>query len=110
MFPEKDMLKTVHNHAFLAAIVVALPLFGLDWVIFCAVLWHMYSSLSKKVGVPFGCGSVIVGVIVNIAITIGVDILGTFIPVLGWLTTGGLVYLQFYLSGKGYIETLKKLK
>lgn len=110
MFPEEDMLKIVHRHAWVAALVVALPLFGLDWIVFCGVLWHMYSALSEKVGVPFGCGSIIVGLIVNIAITIGVDLLGTFIPVVGWLTTGALVYLQFYLSGKGYIETLKKMK
>lgn len=101
MFPEEDMLKTVHTHAAVAALVVALPLFGIEW---------LASSLSEKVGVPFGCSSVIVGIIVNVAITIGVDLFGTFIPVIGWLTTAGIVYLQFYLSGKAYIETLRKMK
>ena len=109
MFPEEDMLKTVHTHAAVAALVVALPLFGIEWLAFIGILWHMYSSLSEKVGVPFGCSSVIVGIIVNVAITIGVDLFGTFIPVLGWLTTAGIVYLQFYLSGKAYIETLRNL-
>lgn len=110
MFPEEEMLKIVHGHAMVAAIALALPLFGLDWIIFIGVLWHMYSALSEKVGVPFGCGSIIVGLLVNIVIAIGVDIVGTFIPVIGWLTTAGIVYLQFYLSGKAYIETLKKMK
>jgi len=110
MFPEEDMLKIVHGHAAAAAIVVALPLFGLDWIIFICILWHMYSSLSKKVGIPFGYGSIIVGIIVNLAITIAVDTVATFIPIFGWITTGGIVYLQFYLSGKGYIETLRKMK
>lgn len=110
MFPEEDMLKIVHAHAAIAAVVLALPLFGIDWIVFVGVLWHMYSALSEKVGVPFGCSSVVVGIIVNIAIAIGVDVVGTFIPVLGWLTTAGIVYLQFYLSGKAYIETLRKMK
>ena len=110
MFPEEDLFKIVHHHAWAAAIVVALPLFGLDWILFCIILWHMYSALSERVGVPFGCGSIFVGLVVNIFITIVVDLLATFIPVIGWLTTGAIVYFQFYTSGKTYIETLRKLK
>jgi hypothetical protein len=110
MFPEEDMLKTVHKHAAIAAFVVALPLLGLEWIIFTWILWHMYSTLSKKVGVEFGCMSMIVGIIVNVAITIAVDMGCTFIPIIGWLTTAGIVYLQFYLSGKAYIETLRNMK
>jgi hypothetical protein len=28
-------------------------------------------------------------------------------PVIGWLGTSFVVYLQFYLSGKAFIETLR---
>ena len=42
---DKDTAKIVRSHAFWGAVIMALPLFGLDWIFFCGVLWHMYSSL-----------------------------------------------------------------
>ncbi len=110
MFSEEDMKKLVHTHAAIAAFAKALPLFGIDDIIFIFVLWHMYSSLSEKVGVPFGCSSVIVAILVNFAIAFVADILLTFIPIFGNLSIAAIVYFQFYTSGKAYIETLRKMK
>lgn len=41
---DKDTAKIVRNHAFWAAIVMSLPLFGLDLIIYCIILWDMYVS------------------------------------------------------------------
>lgn len=51
-------------------------------------------------------GNILVGYIVNIIIAIVLDVIFTLIPFL----ISFIVYAQFYLSGKVYIETLKKMK
>lgn len=109
LFPEEKLKKMVHNHAMVAAIVVALPLPAIEQILFICILWHMYSALAKHVGQSLGCSAIIVGVVVNIGFMIVYSIALEFIPVVGWLTSAGLCYLQFYISGKAYIETLKRM-
>lgn len=106
MFNER-MAKTVRNHAFMASLCTFLPIVGFDALLFIGVLWHMYSSLCEQCGKSFGLGSVIVGIVVNVAVYVVIDLLLALIPVIGWLGTSFIVYLQFYSSGKSYIETLK---
>lgn len=106
---EKDMAKIVNKHAFWGALIMALPLFGLGIFVYCFVLWHMYSALCEKCETTLKVSTIIVGVIVNIAITLVVNFTLGLFPIIGWLGTGFIVYLQFYLSGKSYIETLKKM-
>ena len=103
---EKDVFKIVKNHAMWGALIMMLPLFGLDWIIYIGILWHMYYAICKKVGVSLDFGNVIVGFIVNIIVAIVLDAVLTLIPFL----IGFIVYAQFYFSGKAYIETLKKMK
>ena len=106
---DKDTAKIVRSHAFWGAFIMALPAVGIDWIIFAIIVWDMYASLNKRAGKSFGCGSIIGGIIVNLLVAIGIDLLLSFIPVIGWLGTLFIVYLQFYFSGKAYIETLKKM-
>lgn len=107
LFPEDKMKKKVHTHAMVAAFIAAFPLPVIEQIAFIIVLWHMYSELGKCIGVLFGCSSIIIGAIVNIAFYVAYSLALEAIPVFGWLTTAGICYLQFYLSGKAYIETLK---
>ena len=104
---EKDMASIVSNHSLWGAIILALPLFGLEWIVFVCILWDMYGDLCKKCGRKFTFGSLTVGIVVNIIVAFIIDALLTFIPVIGWLGTSFIVYLQFYSSGKGFIETLR---
>ena len=104
---DKDTAKIVRSHAFWGALIMALPLFSIDWIIYCCILWHMYSRLCDRAHQSLHFGNIIVGVIVNIVIAIIIDSVLTLIPIIGWLGTGFVVYLQFYFSGKSFIETLK---
>lgn len=106
---EKEIAKIVRKRAFWGAIIMALPLFGIDWIVFTIILWNMYSALCKKAGTTLKFSSIVIGFIVNIVVAIAIDMIFTLLPVLGWLGTGFVVYLQFYFSGKAYIETLKKV-
>lgn len=101
---ENDVFKIVKKHASWGAIIMILPLFGFDWLIYSYILWHMYYAICEKVGTKLDISNIIVGLIVNIAVAIGLDIVLTFIPFL----IGFVVYAQFYFSGKAYIETLKR--
>ena len=38
---EEDLAKVVRKHSFYAAIVMAIPLFGLGIFFFIYILWHM---------------------------------------------------------------------
>lgn len=104
---DKDTAAIVRNHAMLGAVIMALPLFGLEWIVFCIILWHMYSDLCERANTTLNISSIIVGLIVNIVIAVVIDLILTFIPIIGWLGTAFVVYLQFYLSGKSFLETLK---
>ena len=49
------------------------------------------------------------GIVVNIIVAFVIDALLTLIPFIGWQSTSFIVYLQFYSSGKGFIETLRSM-
>lgn len=104
---EKEIAKIVSRHATLAAFVAFLPMLGFELLLYIGVLWHMYSALCKKADTQLHFGNIIVGFVVNIVVAIIVDLAFSFIPIFGWLTSGAIIYIQFYLSGKGYIETLR---
>lgn len=105
---DKDTATIVRKHSFFGALVMALPLFGLDWIVYIGVLWHMYSSLCERANTTLHLGNVITGFLVNVVVAIAIDLVLSFFPVVGWLGTGFLVYLQFYSSGKSFWETIKK--
>lgn len=107
---EEDMAKIVRKHAFWAAIIMTIPTFGFGLILYCYILWHMYYALCERCGTELKISTVIAGIIVNLIIAAVVNFVLAYIPVIGWLGTGFIVYLQFYLSGKSYIETLRRLK
>lgn len=106
---EDDMAKIVKKHAFWAAFIMVFPTFGIGLILYCYILWHMYYALCEKCDTELKLSTVIAGIVVNVIIACVVNFALACIPILGWLGTGFIVYLQFYLSGKGYIETLRKL-
>ncbi|MCR8873186.1 hypothetical protein [Phocaeicola barnesiae] len=107
---ENDMAKIVKKHAFWGAIIMALPTFGLGLIAYCYILWHMYYALCQRCETELKVSTVIAGIVVNFIVATVVNFVLAYVPIIGWLGTGFIVYLQFYLSGKGYIETLRKLE
>ncbi len=106
---DKNPAKIVRSHALWGSIVIALPLFGLDWIVYCINLWHMYAKLCKRANRKMDVGSIIVGFIVNIVFAVVTDLALSFIPAIGWLGAFIIAYLLIYFSGKSYIEMLKKI-
>ena len=104
MFPEDDLLKTVHKHATIACLLMWLPFAGT--IIYLVCLWHMYSKLNEKVGKSTSLGTVFVAICVNIFVTLIVFALEV-LPIIGDIVQMLIVYVQFYLSGRTYISLLK---
>lgn len=106
---EKEVFKIIKRHAFWGSLLMALPDFGFGVVIFIAVLWSMYGKVAEKVGVSFSenKGKLIgVGVVVNIVVAFALDLLLTALP----FVLPFILYFQLYLSGKLFVESLKKIK
>lgn len=109
MFPEKQLLDIVKSHAKWGAIVIAIPFVPVaDTILYAIVLWHMYHKLSEVSHRSLKIG---LGVVVNIIVAIGIGIADEmldWIPVIGWLFSALIVYIQFYFSGKAYVSYLKE--
>lgn len=106
---EKDIFKIVKNHALIGSLLMAIPDFGFGTLIFIGVLWHMYSSIADKVGISFSDNFlklVGIGFVVNILVALVIDVAMSFV----FFLEPFVMYMQFYFSGKAYIESLKKLK
>ena len=105
---EKDIFRVIKNHALCAALIMMIPDFGLGTLFFIGILWHMYSSICNKVGISFlnNFWSLVgVGMFVNIIIAFALDVIFSFL----FFLEGFIVYFQFYLSGKLFIESIKNL-
>ena len=105
---EKEVFKIVKSHALWGALIMMIPDFGLGTLFFIAILWHMYSAICDKVGISFSnhfWSLVGVGIFVNIAIALVIDIVFSVL----FFLEGFIMYFQFYLSGKLFVESIKKL-
>lgn len=105
---EKDIFKIIKRRAAIGALLMAFPDFGFGGFIFIAVLWSMYSKISAKVGISFSenIGKLIgIGVVINIVVAFILDFALSAL----FFIEPFLVYAQFYLSGKMFVESLKKL-
>ncbi len=106
---EKDVFNIIKKRAAIGALLMMFPDFGLGGFIYIIVLWNMYSKICEKVGISFSdnLGKLIgVGFVVNILVAFIID----FALTACFFLEPFVVYAQFYLSGKFFIETLKRLK
>lgn len=96
--------------AVVAGACMAIPLWGIETVLYAVCLWSSYSNISTISGVPFKdhfVKNVLGGMALNIAITFGLCFLLDFIPVAGWICSFVVGFISIYLCGMGYVKTLK---
>ncbi|MDE5550419.1 MAG: hypothetical protein K2I99_03580 [Bacteroidaceae bacterium] len=104
---DKDTAKIVRKHALGASLLRLIPVIGT--LIFVFILWHMYNALCERANQKLSIKHIVVAIIVNILIAIALELVYWCIPVLGWLGASFTTYLQFYFSGKSFIETIRKV-
>ena len=102
----------VNTRSILGAIVLAVPLWGLDVLIYAIILWGMYISLSRIAGVPFWknfLSNAIGGYIVNLVILFLVNLVADWIAFFGWVGMAVIGYFATKYSGAAYIEVLARI-
>lgn len=102
----------VNTHSILGAIAFALPLFGLDNIIYAGVLWHMYFSLCSLAKKSFNdnrAKSFIGAVIVNFIIASVIELILSFIPGVGIIGAAVTGFFSIKISGAAYLKTLEYL-
>lgn len=108
----KRARKKVSMCAFLGGLAFALPLFGLDNIIYMIILWGMYSSLSKMACEAYHSSrtkNFIGGFIVNFLVASAIELALSFIPVIGWVGAFLVGYLSLKISGAAYLSALEVL-
>ncbi len=106
------MKSCIKSYSWWGAIIMALPLFGLDTIVYAIVLWSMYGKISSLSGVPFSGNAmknILGGFIVNIVIVFVLNMVLDFIMFFGWIGSAVIGYFATKLSGQAYVEVLVQL-
>lgn len=105
----KKAKSVVSTRAIIGGIAFAFPLFGLDNIIYCIVLWNMYITLAKMAR-PTGSNivkSFIGGFLVNIIISSIIELGVSFIPIGGIIISFLVGYLSIKISGAAYLKVIE---
>ncbi len=103
-----ELNSVINKHAILGALSALLPLFGFESILYAIVLWHMYGSVSRMVGIPFSFSTVAAGVIINILVCILAGLFDMFIGI-AWIISAVIMYFLTYHSGKTFLGLLYKM-
>ncbi len=106
----KEIKSAIKSSALIGGIVLAIPLWGLDTIIYACVLWGMYSKVAKIAGVEFNGNlikNIIIGFITNIVICFILNFIFDFIVVLGWIGMFFVGYLSIKYSATTYLGLLE---
>lgn len=103
----------VNNHAWIGAIALALPLFGLDNIIYIIALWHMYFKLCELAKQSFGANktkSFIGAAIVNVIVASVLELACNALPIIGGIIGGAIIgFVSIKISGAAYLKALEIL-
>lgn len=98
--------ETIKSHSIYAAIVFALPMWGLETFIYFFILWGMYKTIAQEMHGKFGISDIIGGVIINVMICIVINMIADFVVLFGWIGSAIIGYIATYQSGRSYLGLL----
>ena len=107
-----EIKSSVRGRALIGGICMAVPLWGIETIVYAICLWSTYGKIATYSGVPFKNNlvkNIIGGFIINIIMTFFFGMLLDFIPVVGWVGSFAVGYISLYTSGMGFVKMLKKL-
>lgn len=108
---DNQIKSAVKSRAVVAGIVMAIPLWGIETIVYFICLWGTYKKICDIGHVPFRenfAKNVLSGLITNLIVTFFLGMLMDFIPVVGWIASFALGYISLYLSATGYVKILKR--
>lgn len=96
--------------AIIGGIALALPLLGLDNIVYAVVLWTMYARLCALAKKSFGANltkSFIGGFVVNLIVSGALELLLSFIPVVNFIGAFFIGAISIKVSGAAYLKALE---
>ena len=109
---DEKLKSSIRNRAIVGGVCMAIPLWGIETIVYFIVLWGMYSEVAKISTVPFKdhlLQNIGGAVVVNILVALFFGFLLDFFSVLGWIMSFVVGYASITLSGLAYIKTLKAI-
>lgn len=102
----------VKTRSIIGAVIMVIPLWGIETILYAIVLWGMYAELCRLAKVPFWSNfftSVLGGFIVNVIVVFILNLILDFIPIAGWIGAAVVGYCATLFSGCAYLEVLAGL-
>lgn len=109
---DKELTSAIRGRALVGGLCMAIPLWGIEIIVYAVALWGMYGKVAQISTVPFKDhfwrnvgGAIAVNLIINFIGGMVLDML----PGIGWILSFALGYASITISGMAYIEALKSL-
>ncbi len=102
----------IRKRALIGGLCMAIPLWGIETVVYAIALWSTYSIISKISTVPFKdhfVKNVLGGAVVNLIVVFILGLALDFLPVFGWIGSFAVGYISILVSGLGYVKMLKAM-
>ena len=106
----KEIKSAVNTRAVFGGIVMAIPLFVFETIIYAIIRWRMYGAVARIAGIKFSGNlvtNVIGGFIINIVITFILNLLLEWILFFGWIGMFFAGYFATRYSGIAYLGILE---
>lgn len=106
----KEIKSTINTSAWLGGLVLALPLYGLDSIIYACIIWGMYKKVANLAGIKFGgklTRNILGGFIINLIAVFLLNIVLDFIVLFGWIGMFIAGYVITRYSGIAYLGILE---
>lgn len=107
---DSEINAVIRKKAIIGALCMAIPLWGIETIVYAITLWGTYSKISDISGVPFRSNFIknaLSGFILNVVVTFVLGLALDFMPVLGWVGSALVGFLSIQFSGMGYVKALK---
>lgn len=111
---DAEITSQIKSRAIVGGLCMAIPLYGLEIIVYAICLWGEYGKISEISGVPFrkhAVRNIIGGFIINLVVTFVLNLIMDLIPGLIISSIGGFVvgYASLEISGMGYVKMLRRL-
>ncbi len=111
---DQEITAQIKKKAVVGGLCMAIPLYGIEILIYAGCLWKEYGEISRISGVPFkdnAVRNIIGGFIINLLVTFVLNLIVDLIPGLIISCIGCFIvgYSSLEISGMGYVKMLKKL-
>lgn len=109
---DDEIKAEIRKRGLIGGICMAIPLWGIETIVYAIVLWGTYSKISQISTVPFkenAVKNIVGGFIVNLIVVFLLALVLDFIPVFGWVGSFAVGYISILLSGLGYVKMLKAM-